>query len=146
TTDRDDIARQRHPARHERAFTKEYTVADARAGHQYRRIADLAEVADGCADDHAAVTEHRSSPDANRDRGRADHDGVLEHRRAGSDLDVRVDGADDRTLCEQHTFAHAHTTEHDHGVREVRETEAHVSANRRSISIPMILHSVAGWS
>ncbi len=55
------------PARNERALAEEHPVADPGAGHEDGGVADLAEVADGGADDQAAMTERGAAPDDGRD-------------------------------------------------------------------------------
>jgi hypothetical protein len=61
-------------------------VLKVRARHQDRRVADLALVADGGADDLAAMAEHGPTSDDRRDRAVVDSDRVLEHRGSCPDL------------------------------------------------------------
>ena len=115
-TDGDDVARQGHPGRHERALAEEDAVAEPGAGHQDRGVADLAQVADRRADHDAAVAEDGAPPDRRRDRAGADDDRVLEHGRPGADLHRGVVGADDGALGEQRSLTQARRA-HDHGRR-----------------------------
>src|SRR6266508_5451736 len=98
--DGDDVARKGHPRRYEGALAEEYAVPEPGAGHEDRRVPDLAEVAHGCPNHEAAMAEHGAAPDRRRNPGSTDDHRVLEHRRSGADLDRCIVGADDGALGE----------------------------------------------
>src|SRR6266851_330042 len=69
----------------QRALAKDAAIAQTRARHEDRTVADLAQVADGGADDRGAVTENGALTNPDRMPGRANYHPVLQYGRVVAD-------------------------------------------------------------
>jgi hypothetical protein len=118
-----------------------FTPAPTGARHEDRAVADLAQVADGSADDRGAVTEDGALPHPDGMFGRADHHSVLQDGRVVADAYCRAVRPHHQALGQDRAGADVYVTQHHRGAGYLglgfvseKLVEAHGDHRPRTIS------------
>src|ERR1700760_2522422 len=101
--------------RDQRALAQDAAAAEAGARHEDRAVPDLAQVADGRADDGGAVTEDGALAYPDRMPGRADHHPVLQDGRVVADAHRSAVRPDHQALRQIHARPDVDLTEEHRG-------------------------------
>ena len=88
--DQDRPGRDHGARRDQRALAQDAAITEPGTGHEDRAVADLAQIADGGADDRGAVTENGALPHPDGMLGRADHHPVFQDGRVVADAHRRA--------------------------------------------------------